>query len=97
MNANAAPPTWIVTKAKANISPRSPKAFGIATDITRLVSITPTSIRRTGNRSGSNQLVTQVVVTHADHNTSNNRSVSNAPATVSSPSSRWESCITAKT
>jgi len=92
MNANAARPTWIVTKAKANISPRSPKAFGIATDITSLASITPTSIRRTGNRSGSNQLVT-----HADHITSNNRSVSNAPATVSSPSSRWESCITAKT
>jgi hypothetical protein len=33
----------------------------MATDITRLASITATSIRRTGNRFGSNQLVTQVV------------------------------------
>ena len=51
----------MATNARANINPRSPKASGIATDISRLASITATSTRRTGSRSGSNQLVNQAV------------------------------------
>jgi hypothetical protein len=72
----------------ANISPRSPKASGIATDMTRLASIMATRSARTGGLAGSNQLVNQVVYIQAHHTTSNRKSVSSAPLTV-----RWSSSL----
>ena len=50
-----------------------------------------------GSRSGSSQLVTQVVYTHANQTIANSKSVSSAPRTVGWASSRWESWVTANT
>ena len=57
-------------KATAKRSPRSPNASGKATAMIRVATMRPISIKRTGRRSGSNQLVNQAVSTQAHHNAS---------------------------
>ena len=54
-------PTWMATYDPAKSSPRSPKASGIATAISRLASMIPISSSRTAVKSGSSSFVTHVV------------------------------------
>jgi hypothetical protein len=84
-------------KPVTNSHARSSKASPIATDISRLANITPTSSSRTGSRSGSSQFAPQAVVCQAWKTASPRISVS-APVRRSTCSSRWcESCPIAKT
>ena len=54
-------PIWIEACASAKTSPNSAKALGIEEDRMRPASMMANSIKRTGMRSGSSQLVTQDV------------------------------------
>ena len=97
MTANAVRPTCIATNATANTSPRSPNAPGKATAMIRVATMVPTSITRTGRRSGSNQLVTQAVSTQAHHSASKSRAVCSAPRKSRCSASRWDNWVIAKT
>ena len=48
-----------------NSQARSPNASEIATDMSRLANISPTSSRRTGSRSGSSQFAPHAVMYQA--------------------------------
>ena len=54
-------PIWIEACASAKTSPNSAKALGIEADKMRPASMMANSIKRTGMRSGSSQLVIQDV------------------------------------
>ena len=72
ITANAKRPTCSATNAIAKRSPRSPNASGKATAMIKVATMTPISTKRTGRRSGSNQLVNQAVSTQAHHTGANN-------------------------
>jgi hypothetical protein len=94
---NAVRNSCIAAKATANARPRSANACGINEDSINPPSISANSISRTGTRSGSSQLVVQVVKIHSHHNARNINSVCTTPAGFRC-SSRWcESWVTAKT
>ncbi len=59
--ANPLRPICMSAYAPPTASPRPANANGRADDMTRLARASPSSISRTGIRSGSSQLVTQVV------------------------------------
>jgi hypothetical protein len=82
-----------VTNSHARQSNASP----IATDMSRLANISPTSSTRTGSRSGSSQFAPHAVMYQAWTTASAMITVS-APVRRSTCSTRWcESCPIAKT
>jgi hypothetical protein len=54
-------PTWMTTYEAANSRPFDPNASGMATAITSVASMIPSSSRRTTGESGSSSFVTHVV------------------------------------
>ncbi|MNS96377.1 hypothetical protein D3C86_1435970 [compost metagenome] len=84
-------------KAQAKTSPLSPNASGSDVDMIRPAAISPNSINRTGPRSGSSQLVIQLVSIHTHHTAASRIAASSAPSGVRRPSSKWLTWVMAKT
>jgi len=90
-------PSWIAAKQAPTTSARPAKACGSAAASTSPTPMMANSSSRTGLLSGSNQLVIQAVYCQASHTANHNSSVSSAPISDRSASSRCDSCVTANT